>query len=317
LSRGAAVLLPHLARVRQLAQLLRWEAIQHSSEGKSDQAVESLLAGFALAASLRNEPLLISELVRISCVSLLLPALERVASESSLTMGQLQALRRVLYGAEMDGKTGLHRGLIGERAISLPAFRLGYAEFERLSPNGGTGLPEFLKLFLFEGRKLIGEADRDMFFFLERMESLIRISTNEFPRMLEETRQHDEESMEALRRHRFRFLISGMVLPSLENAVKKEADLAAQLRCARTAMAIEEHRKSHSGSFPPDLLALVPKYLEQIPRDPLDGSPLRLERPQNKGFRVIAEGSTAQKRKNAKPNARKPPPQDVAFTILK
>ena len=52
LSRGAATLLPHLGPMKQLAQLSRWAAIQSAREGKTEEAVQILKNGFAMAASL-------------------------------------------------------------------------------------------------------------------------------------------------------------------------------------------------------------------------------------------------------------------------
>src|SRR5688500_6282275 len=74
LTKGPGTLLPHLAKVTAMAQLTKWDAIQHSKNGERAQSVRSLESGFALARSLRGEPLLISELVRIACVANLLPA---------------------------------------------------------------------------------------------------------------------------------------------------------------------------------------------------------------------------------------------------
>jgi hypothetical protein len=42
-------------------------------------------------------------------------------------------------------------------------------------------------------------------------------------------------------------------------------------------MAVKRYRLAH-GAWPADLAALVPAYLMEVPKDPLDGQPLRYRR---------------------------------------
>ena len=104
LSRGPATLLPHLSRVKDLTQFVKWAAIHQSVEGKPADAVQTLRGGFAMAASLETEPILISELVRIACLTILLQGMERVVSEHQLTEEQLVQLSTAVQKA---GRMGL------------------------------------------------------------------------------------------------------------------------------------------------------------------------------------------------------------------
>jgi hypothetical protein len=49
------------------------------------------------------------------------------------------------------------------------------------------------------------------------------------------------------------------------------------LRCGAVASALEQFRRAH-GHWPESLEELVPAYLREIPKDPFDGRPLRLNR---------------------------------------
>ena len=66
----------HLARVRRMGQLLKWEAVVKANRGDAEGARESLRSSLAVAESLKNEPIFISDLVRISCMTVHLQALE-------------------------------------------------------------------------------------------------------------------------------------------------------------------------------------------------------------------------------------------------
>jgi len=68
LTKGYETLLPHLANVKRMAYLVKWDAIHKSARGEREPALRSLHSGFALVASLRDEPLLISELVRMAII---------------------------------------------------------------------------------------------------------------------------------------------------------------------------------------------------------------------------------------------------------
>ena len=56
---------------------------------------------------------------------------------------------------------------------------------------------------------------------------------------------------------------------------KKAAETDAQYRLGCTALAAEKYR-AKTGQPPARLDALVPDYLDAIPKDPFDGKPLRM-----------------------------------------
>src|ERR1043166_7765705 len=75
---GPSTLLPHLSKVKGLAQLLRAHSLLAIEQGNSDAAVQSLLDQFRLAHTLATEPCLISQVVRMACLQISIEALERV-----------------------------------------------------------------------------------------------------------------------------------------------------------------------------------------------------------------------------------------------
>jgi len=64
------------------------------------------------------------------------------------------------------------------------------------------------------------------------------------------------------------------MLPSLVRCFQLQVREIAQVKAARTAMAIEQYRLDKN-SFPEKLDQLVPDYLESVPIDPFDNKPLR------------------------------------------
>jgi hypothetical protein len=122
LTLGFNALLPHLAHMKRMAILMKWQVIYQSAEGNREEAVRGLEDGFAIAAMLEEEPLFISALVRIAMTALMMPAMERVVTEHTLTDAELRRLEAMIDHALVVGRKSILRGMAGERAIGLAAF---------------------------------------------------------------------------------------------------------------------------------------------------------------------------------------------------
>lgn len=315
LTRGFATLLPHLAQLKRLSQLLRWEAVLQANENNRPAAVQALNSGFALAASLENEPLLISDLVRITIIQQLLPALEWLLTHHQLTSSELQTLSAALQHAEEQGKLCLQRVLAGERAAGLPLFSMNYKTYDAfMGGGGGNGgmpgeFPDLLKLSLFELRRAFGVTDADKSFYISTIESFENALELDYPEMLSKVDYIDSTTLSSLQQNRMRYLVSGMMLPSLEKSFERDAINTAYLRCARIALAIEQFRLGRSTL--PTLADLTPKYLAKLPKDPVNGEPLEYEK-LSKGYRIHAYGAPELNTNQGKNEKR-----DVSFTVLR
>ena len=111
-SAGFATLLPHLASVKRLSQLLALEALWHGEKSEIDLAVHSLLTAFHVARSLDSEPCLISQLVRIACVETTLDALERLLTQRAISDSQLRSLLDAVRDAEKANRPGFARAAV-------------------------------------------------------------------------------------------------------------------------------------------------------------------------------------------------------------
>jgi hypothetical protein len=302
LTKGPSTLLPHLAEIKGLAQLLKFEAIHHSASGQRDLAVGALQSGFGLARTLRNEPLLISELVRIASVAIILDALERVVTEHQLTEQELKGLRDALQDAEADSTRGSFRAMVGERASGIAFFTMRPSELVQLGNSGGAARSSGLlfQQFAFGAQRLLGLRDRDLKIYLELMEGFANAVTNQLPEALAKT---DKLTTEMDLRMQSGFgrlaILSRMLLPAFNKAVAKEAALVTRLRCADLALAVEEFRLAHSGALPNTVVELGSEFLRHLPRDVAVGQPLQYERRPTVGYRISSPAAGA-KLKNEK-----------------
>lgn len=295
LSLGWNTTLPHLAKLKELVQLLRIEVIEQSHVGKTEKAVRALEAGFALADSLRNEPLLISDLVRLKCIEITLSGLERLLNERQLTSEQLIALSRKVAEAQAVGHPALVRALVGERAVGIGLFQMSFKSIDGLlAPSWPLEGSSGLKQFQYQFYRGSGMDQRDLHLYLEGMEGFIKSSREEFPVGLRQFRQMEKEMTARFSKGLTQFAILGRTLLNpLGGAAQKEANSAARLRRVELALAIERFRLDHNGALPDFLNKLVSAYLLEIPVDPCDGSLLMYEHLQSKGYRVISPSTAA------------------------
>lgn len=63
-------------------------------------------------------------------------------------------------------------------------------------------------------------------------------------------------------------ILARIVTPAFDDLHRKLKESLFALRAARTAVAVRRHCRAHAGVAPADLAALVPTYLNEVPRDP-------------------------------------------------
>jgi hypothetical protein len=117
LRKGFAADIPHLAKIRRSARLLADQALLLADTGNPDGSVESVVGVFTLANSLQDEPILISQLVRVACAQIGIDALTRVVNRAPLDNAQLTKLSDALDPYSNEG--AFWRAYVGERCIQI------------------------------------------------------------------------------------------------------------------------------------------------------------------------------------------------------
>jgi hypothetical protein len=288
LTKGFQVLLPHLAKVKSAVQLLTTEAILDASNGDIEKALAALRAAGAVADSMAEEPLLISQLVRYASWAIIFKRSELILNGATLSDQQLNALQIFFQNAEKPH--AMVRGLAGERASGLAVFMgspdqqyVFGADFDSPPP-----LKDRLRTSLFIGLlKSTGLLRKDRSFYLDVMATNVAAAEAPFPERLTLAQQANNAAMSPPSKL---MIFSRMLLPALGRAMQRDGDHAARIRTAATAIAVERFRRAHNGELPSDLNGLVPTYLTSVPGDPFDGQPLRFKRLTH-GYVVYSIGS--------------------------
>jgi hypothetical protein len=286
---GPLLRLPHLEGMRRVPRLLQCEALVRVEAGDSAGAADSVLTLFNLSRSLESEPVLMSQLVRRSQLSMNCDSLERVLCRASLPEEMLAKIQRELVSAEATN--GLVIALIGERALGMELIRLAHEDPRRMievinknqNPEDRTPIP-----IANPGRgwQSIGVFERDRDFYLRAMETNLLIFSALPPATFASSNDLRAISEEASRGY---YILSRLFLPSMSSEARRDAVARAGLRNATAAVAIERWRLAHDGAIPDSLEALVPSLLPTIPQDPFDGQRLRFKK-LSKGYVIYSIG---------------------------
>jgi hypothetical protein len=265
-------LLPHLQRVRELANLLSADALLRAHDKDLDGALESCLAGLNGARSIGDEPTYISALVRVAIRAITLGRLEQVLSQGEPSEAALAATQKAWEAEEQFPL--LLAAERGERALGDRAI---------LALQNGKMSPSTLVVGA-PGSGVTGKAS------LDRIINYFRIGSLPSNRAALLELHHDiiaaAQLPETERKERFdKIRVASVKLPWLARLLAPAADKlaqamsrsAAQMRTMIAALAAERYRKAHD-RWPESLAALVPQYLKEVPLDPFDGKPLRLRR---------------------------------------
>lgn len=253
------ILLPSLSPLRQSARLKSLDVTWRAMHGHTDSLPDDVNILLNHGRILADEPVLISQLVRVAIDSLTLKTIEDVCGQGDLPAARILAVERLLPVADAEY---MGPGLRGERACFI-----GAAEYYR---SGGDlssviGLPPRIPTWLPGVR---GYLCYDQAVGVRMHNRIVAVADKPIEVIAEAGAW--ESQVEDMRFLSF----TRVTLLSVKRAYATMVRAAAEMRCAQAALAAERYRID-TGSFPVKLDDLVPKYLDDVPLDPFDGRPLR------------------------------------------
>lgn len=288
-------LLPHLAAGKGLSRHLALRVEARLAEGDVAGAFADQLCGLRVAGIFREEPLLISQLVRIAQGAIVASSLWPGIRQHQWTDAQLAEFQR-----RLDRPSFLRDmawALEGERAGAIVMLddmaRQGvFGNLEQIEALGGTDAsgPQMTAVVFPRGWIRQNEV-RIAQFHQQLIETGRRLATNSPPEGWSGSLKHLDKGplSAALEAPTPYNLLYRMLVPALSRAFSKamRADQTAVM--AATACALERHWKKH-GAYPESLAALVPEFVPEAPRDLMDGQPLRYRRTETGLFQLWSVG---------------------------
>lgn len=265
----------HLEEVSRTTRLLALDARRHAQAGNLKEAMQSCRAALNGARSVGDEPLLGSQLSRISSAAVACQAIEYALSQGEpdpKDLGELQGLLEL-----EDGHQGLMLGLRGDRAMLHRSFEaiengeVSWADLARGFNVRQSWKDEYLPQLAVQ--RIFAEHPR----YLSLLNRQIEVAALPLHQQSTAARAFDAD-VKAFPRD---IWLLRLAEPAGSAAFDASVRHHANVRCLLVLLAAERYRRAQ-GRWPKALEDLTPQFLASVPEDPFDGKPLR--------YRILPDG---------------------------
>jgi hypothetical protein len=302
-----AILIAHLARIKQTVQPLNLEACAELAAGQSDQALADVKLMLALADSTKSEPFPISYLVRAACVHIAIQPVWEGLAEHRWTDAQLKELQARF--SSYDFLADVEQSLKAERAVGtltadlVMKKGLVYVEGIGSIDNYQNYQNPFRKVFFYVIGKVMpsGWYDREKLNYNKLFDAQFEGVVDQAAKTVSPRKAAlDADEVEgqvsgkswggmALKPILHHRLMAKMLLPALANFPDKAAIAQTAADQAALACALERYRLAN-GQFPETLAALSPQFMAHAPNDVITGQPYKYRRTEDGQFTLYSVG---------------------------
>ena len=299
-----SILLPHLGNLRNVCRRLQLKACAELALGNRQDALEDIKLMLYLGDSVKDEPFLVSQLVRIACLQLVIQPVWEGLAEHAWSEAQLQELqaRFQQYNFVADMNTALD----GERAAgvltpelfrkeglgllfdltgsgSATPYDKGVANlFGHIIPLGWYSMEQlsYCRLFQVEIEGGFDPANRRV--SPSRLES----NADALEHAIHGNGTAGDVFAAMFIKHR---VLSAILMPALNKTAYRAATAQAAADQAALACTLERYRLANS-TFPETLDALVPRFMSALPHDVITGEPYKYRRTNDGEFVLYSVG---------------------------
>jgi competence protein ComGC len=258
----------YIQHTRSVMHLLSHDAMMRGQDKDYDGAIESCQAILNAARSIRENPALIGQLVRIAGRAIAIEAIERALGQGEASEETHKKLQELLEAEAAED--GLHQAMRGERAgcqQMYESLRSGKVTFAKIMGVPNPGPVERVEA-MFPGLFMGGYPD-----FLRMMNEQVKYAKLKDAERDEAFHKFDEK----LRSGRINLMV-GLMMPASGKVAEASQRSQAMLRTAVVAVAAERYRLKHD-QWPAGMKELIHEGLiKEEYTDPYDGKPLRWKR---------------------------------------
>ena len=300
---GFSTLLMPLNAMKSATRSVALRSAARLAQGQTAEAASDVVLAFRLGDSLREDPYLISQLVRYSCDAIALHALWEGLINHRWSDAQLARFQDVL--TRRDYAPGLVRAIECERNIACYELERiladRFARLQQLEALGGNSSPSELEQIL----SAISFLMPDGWFRQNQAQLMLEYQTlidSARTAMKPNNRSQALKEAQALEGVADRFLIEASahttpgnflvrrLLPSLSKSPSRAPRAITVARMGAVACALERHHLAH-GRYPESLLDLGPTTLKSLPDDWMSGQPFHYRRTEDGRFELWSVGS--------------------------
>lgn len=280
-------IVPYLSTMKACGQLLQLRAIAELADGQSTKALEDVKLMLRVTDSLRNQPFLITHLVRLAMVAITLQPVYEGIAKNEWSDAQLAELEREL--AKLDLLADHQTAMRGELAFAIDSLERQRItrEYKMVDDSSGTNRIVTISLrftpsaFFYQNElalaRMYQEYDLPLFDLKNRTVSPAQA-------------QKAETSVSRKMKHPSPYqMLALMIRQAINKSVVKFAICQNAVDLTRTGCALERFRLTH-GAYPDSLEMLSPQFMEKLPHDLITGQPLHYRRQNDGRFLLYSVG---------------------------
>jgi hypothetical protein len=243
--------------------------------GQSEQALDDVKLLLGVTDSIRDQPFLISHLVRIAMLAITLQPVYEGMAQQRWSDAQLAELERAL--AKLDFLADFQLAMKGEKIFAIETIERQRITREYKTVDARSGTNKIITISL----RLTPSAyfyQNELAFARMCQQSILPLVDTETRVVSPEGLRRADRAVRAEMKHYSPYKVQALIMfPALNAAVKKFAFAQASVDLARVACALERYRLAH-GEYPESLDALSPRFIEKLPHDVIGGQPLHYRR---------------------------------------
>ena len=252
----AGILLPHLGKVRRLAEIVSAQAQSEARAGQTEAALDDVAVIFRMSEHLTPEPILISCMTAVAIERLGDTTLAHVLQNVKLSPAQAHAFSLRL--SHTDWSAVVRQDLKGERCFGLWAFQYVSNPLQASQLANGTGEPTNNPLSKVLSVLWAPFWKMDEVYYLQAMDQ-----RTELLQVPGASLDSDEVFIRDLPWYA---ICTRIMLPSLPAVGKKRDQVVDYRRMALAALAINAYRTT-TGHYPADLHEAEAAWGSALPRD--------------------------------------------------
>jgi len=272
----ASLVLPELNLMRKSTRLLCLKALLEAEAGKNAQAFDTLIVGLKISNQMKDETVLMSQLVRIACDGIIIKSIEDISDAKGITVEKANLIIDELYlhpGIEpfikcMDGERVLYGIWTFERVLR--------GEFSVWSSCGCWDVP--LDVVIYESSLNKPALKRDFLCYLTLFSKIQEYYNLPYYKIAEEI--ENNPIVKQIPRYCF---FTKILLPAYDRPREIMVTHQANIEVCRTGLALKMF-KAGNGTYPETLF-----FLSERPIDPFSGKELIYKKSGN-GFILYSLG---------------------------
>ena len=306
-----------VSKINSLAKLLCLNAVLQAEFQRPKEAIQSLRKANAIGSTWKND-FPIHGRAKLSMEVYVCWTLERILNRTAIADSELMSIPESLTPTNL-GTT--KEFIINDRCLGL--FHANQLQSLAKQTTSHIFSPIRLLFKSYEARAIY--RDQDLLNYLQSNERCLATMdlplSNAIPAILniklDSEKYWKKEHVNFLNTFkRDRISLLSISEPQIGTALLSEADVIAQVRVTRTAIAVERWRLAHNNRPPDSLADLVPDFLPAVTKDPFDEQPLRYKK-LARGYLIYSIGPdfTDDGGKEKVADAKESDHYDITFTV--